>query len=104
MRYGKRKMLINGEWTEGDKRETFLTINPANREALAEVARGNDTDILCRRNAKDAYRPGRDLRPGSLHPSLPRYRRGVGDRQRRQLRLGRGDLDAGYWRGAPTGV
>ncbi|MGH7963116.1 MAG: aldehyde dehydrogenase family protein [Candidatus Binatia bacterium] len=45
MRYGKRKMLINGEWTEGTKRETFTTINPANREVLAEVARGYEADI-----------------------------------------------------------
>jgi len=45
MRYGKRKMLINGEWVEGTKRGTFPTINPANRKVLAEVARGSEVDI-----------------------------------------------------------
>jgi acyl-CoA reductase-like NAD-dependent aldehyde dehydrogenase len=45
MRYGKRRLLINGEWTESNKRETFLTINPANRAVLAEVACGNKADI-----------------------------------------------------------
>ena len=45
MKYGTRKMLIGGEWTEGAKRETFPTINPANREVLAEVARGSEADI-----------------------------------------------------------
>jgi aldehyde dehydrogenase (NAD+) len=46
MKYGKRKMLINGEWVEGAKGDTFLTINPANREGLAEVARGYQEDIV----------------------------------------------------------
>lgn len=45
MKYGTRKMLINGEWVEGAKRETFPTVNPANREVLAEVARGSEADI-----------------------------------------------------------
>lgn len=45
MRYGERRMLINGEWSEGTKQETFPTINPANREVLAEVARGYEPDI-----------------------------------------------------------
>jgi aldehyde dehydrogenase (NAD+) len=45
MQYGTRKMLINGEWVEGTTRETFPTINPANREVLAEVARGSEADI-----------------------------------------------------------
>ncbi len=45
MKYGTRKMLINGEWTEGTKRDTFPTIDPANREVLAEVARGHEEDI-----------------------------------------------------------
>jgi aldehyde dehydrogenase (NAD+) len=45
MQYGTRKMLIGGEWTEGTKRDTFPTINPANREVLAEVARGHEEDI-----------------------------------------------------------
>jgi len=45
MRYDKRKLLINGEWIEGIKRETFSIINPANREVLAEVSRGYEADI-----------------------------------------------------------
>jgi len=38
-------MLIGGEWTDGVKGDVFLTINPANREVLAEVARGYEADI-----------------------------------------------------------
>src|SRR5262249_19480909 len=45
MRYGTRPMLIDGQWRAGAKGETFPTINPANREVLAEVARGTEADI-----------------------------------------------------------
>ncbi len=45
MQYGKRKILINGAWVEGTKGDWFPTINPANREVLAEVARGDAADI-----------------------------------------------------------
>ncbi|HEV8718311.1 MAG TPA: aldehyde dehydrogenase family protein [Candidatus Binatia bacterium] len=45
MRYGRRTMLIDGRWREGAKRETFPTLNPPNREVLAEVARGTEADI-----------------------------------------------------------
>lgn len=45
MKYGKRKMLIAGEWTAGSTGETFVTIDPATREVLAEVARGTAADI-----------------------------------------------------------
>jgi aldehyde dehydrogenase (NAD+) len=45
MQYGKRKILINGAWVEGTKGDRFLAINPANREVLAEVARGDAADI-----------------------------------------------------------
>jgi len=45
MRYGRRNMLIGGEWTTGARDETFSTIDPGNDEVLAEVARGYEEDI-----------------------------------------------------------
>lgn len=45
MKYGRRKMFIAGEWTDGVTGETFPTIDPATREVLAEVARGTEADI-----------------------------------------------------------
>ena len=45
MRYGRRKMLIGGEWVAGTRNETFPTIDPGNGEVLAEIARGYEEDI-----------------------------------------------------------
>lgn len=45
MKYGRCKMFIAGEWTDGVTGQTFPTIDPATREVLAEVARGTEADI-----------------------------------------------------------
>jgi aldehyde dehydrogenase (NAD+) len=45
MRYGRRKMLIGGEWVTGARDEVFPTIDPGNGEVLAEIARGYEEDI-----------------------------------------------------------
>jgi aldehyde dehydrogenase (NAD+) len=45
MRYGRRKMLIGGEWVSGTRSELFPTSAPGKGEVLAEVARGSEEDI-----------------------------------------------------------
>lgn len=39
------KMLVDGEWVESATRETFTSIDPANRKPIAEVPRGKQRDI-----------------------------------------------------------
>ncbi len=39
------KMFIGGEWVESAAHETITSINPANREPLAEVPRGREADV-----------------------------------------------------------
>lgn len=39
------RLFIDGEWTESASGETFMSINPATGEVIAEVARGRAADI-----------------------------------------------------------
>src|SRR3712207_8620281 len=39
------RMFINGEWVESASRETITSIDPANRQPVAEVPRGKGEDV-----------------------------------------------------------
>ena len=39
-----KKMYIDGEWVEGSEGKTFLSINPANGEKLAEICQASVED------------------------------------------------------------
>jgi aldehyde dehydrogenase (NAD+) len=39
------RMFVDGNWVESAARETFTSINPANREPLVEVPRGKEQDV-----------------------------------------------------------
>ncbi len=43
--HGRLGHFINGEWSAPEEGEYFATENPANREALAEVAQGGEADV-----------------------------------------------------------
>jgi phenylacetaldehyde dehydrogenase len=43
--HAQHKLLIDGEWVEAASGETFVSINPATEETLAEVAHGQSEDI-----------------------------------------------------------
>ncbi|MFT9846075.1 aldehyde dehydrogenase family protein [Aneurinibacillus sp. REN35] len=39
------QMFVNGSWIDSSSQETFATINPATKEELAHIPRGNQEDI-----------------------------------------------------------
>lgn len=39
-----KKLYIDGEWTEGSEGKTFLSINPANGETLAQICEASVED------------------------------------------------------------
>lgn len=41
----RTQLLIKGSWVPSASRETFPTLNPYNREVLADVARGREEDV-----------------------------------------------------------
>lgn len=42
---GPKRLLINNEWTESQAGETFLTVNPATGQPLAEIALAGAADV-----------------------------------------------------------
>jgi delta 1-pyrroline-5-carboxylate dehydrogenase len=39
------RMFVNGDWVESASRETITSIDPANRQPVAEVPRGKGEDV-----------------------------------------------------------
>ncbi|MGR3309707.1 MAG: aldehyde dehydrogenase family protein [Candidatus Brocadiales bacterium] len=56
----KWKLLINGKWVNAVSGKTFVTLNPATEEPLANVAEGDKADInLAVKAARKAFEDGR---------------------------------------------
>lgn len=62
-------MFINGKWTEGSSEQTFQSVNPANREVIAEICMSSEEDTRKAIDAAyDAFyqtRKWRDMDSGS---------------------------------------
>lgn len=55
-----KHLLIGGKWVPAKSGKTFLTINPANEEAIAEIAEGDSADIdEAVRAARKAFEEGK---------------------------------------------
>lgn len=78
------KMFIDGRWVESTARETITSINPANREPVAEVPRGKGPDVdLAVGAARRAFESPEwsDVLPAERGRMLSRLAAGIRERR-----------------------